>query len=115
MESFDDSSSPLATVVVFAAPDVMSTWGTRDSEVVMSTGSVVKNDERVDDRTSHAIAAAQLRGEAKAEGLSTRLVVWSVAEEIAGIGLEPDVDELARRYNAGETTVPSWMRQREAG
>ena len=81
----------------------------------MSTGSMVRNDERIDERTSHAIAAAQLRGEARAEGLSTRLVVWSVADELSRIGLEPDVDELARRYNAGETRVPSWMREREAG
>ena len=80
----------------------------------MSTGSVVKTDERLDGRTSHAIAAAQLRGEAKAEGLSTRLVVWSIAEEISDLGLEPDVDELSRRYNAGETRIPSWMREREA-
>ena len=80
----------------------------------MSTGSMVRNDERIDERTSHAIAAAQLRGEARAEGLSTRLVVWSVADELSRIGLVPDVDELARRYNAGETRVPSWMREREA-
>ncbi len=80
----------------------------------MSTGSLVKDDERIDDRTSHAIAAAQLRGEAKAEGLSTRLVVRSIADEIADLGLEPDVRELARRYNAGETKIPSWMREREA-
>jgi hypothetical protein len=81
----------------------------------MSTGSMVKNEQRIDERTSHAIAAAQLRGEARATGLSTRLVVWSVADELAGLGLEPDVDELARRYNAGDTRVPSWMREREAG
>lgn len=80
----------------------------------MSTGSMVKDDKRIDDRTSHAIAAAQLRGEAKAAGLSTRLVVWSVADELAGLGLEPDVSELTRRYHAGETRIPSWMRQREA-
>ena len=35
----------------------------------MSTGSMVKNEARIDERTSHAIAAAQLRGEAKAAGL----------------------------------------------
>ncbi len=80
----------------------------------MSTGSMVMNDKRIDDHTSHAIAAAQLRGEAKAEGLSTRLVVWSVAEELEGLGLEPDIREISRRYNAGETRIPSWMRQREA-
>ena len=79
----------------------------------MSTGSMVKSDERLDERTSHAVAAAQLRGEAKAEGLSTRLLVWSVADELANLGLEPDVDELARRYNAGETQIPSWMREGE--
>lgn len=81
----------------------------------MNTGSVVKDEARVDERTSHEIAAAQLRGEAKAAGLGNRLVVWSVAEELADLGLEPDVQELARRYNAGETRIPSWMRQREAG
>jgi hypothetical protein len=81
----------------------------------MSTGSVVKNAERIDDRTSHAIAAAQLRGEAKAEGLSTHMVVRTIAGEIADLGLEPDVRELARRYNAGDTKIPSWMREREAG
>lgn len=81
----------------------------------MSTGSMVKNNERVDHRTSHAIAAAQLRGEAKAAGRSTRIVVRSVATELACLGLEPDVDELARRYNAGDTRVPSWMLERPAG
>ena len=81
----------------------------------MSTGSMVKSGERIDDHASHAIAAAQLRGEAKAAGLRTQLVVWSVAEELAGLGFEPDLDELSRRYNAGETRVPSWMREREAG
>jgi hypothetical protein len=81
----------------------------------MSTGSMVKDDARIDEDTAHAIAAAQLRGEAKASGLDTRLVVWSVADELSHLGLEPDVDELARRYNAGETRIPSWMRQRAAG
>lgn len=81
----------------------------------MSTGSVVKDEHRVDARTSHAIAAAQLRGEARAAGLSTRLVVWSIAHELENLGFDPDVAELSRRYNAGETTVPSWMRNHEAG
>lgn len=80
----------------------------------MSTGSVVTNDERIDGRTARAIVAAQLRGEARAAGQSTRLVVKSVAAELADLGLEPDVRELARRYNAGETRIPSWMREREA-
>lgn len=80
----------------------------------MNTGSVVKDERRADGRTSHAIVAAQLRGEAKAAGLSTRLVVWSIAHELEDLGLEPDVDELSRRYNAGEPTIASWMRQRGA-
>ncbi len=80
----------------------------------MNTGSMIKDESRVDEDTSHEIAAAQLRGEAKAEGQSTRDMVSSVADELSGLGLEPDEKELARRYNAGDTRIPTWMREDEA-
>ncbi|OLP58827.1 hypothetical protein BJM39_02315 [Salmonella enterica subsp. enterica serovar Javiana] len=60
----------------------------------------------LDDETRHALVAAQLRGEEKAKGRDTDAVIASVAEEIRGLGLEPDQAELERRYAAIDPDLP---------
>jgi len=81
----------------------------------MSTGSIVQESaDEIDTDTSHAIAAAQLRGESRVESAEPRVVVRAIAEELEGIGLHPDVPELERRYEAGDPELPSFMRQDEA-
>ena len=50
--------------------------------------------------------AAQLRGEAKAAGQGPEAVVAAVAEELEGIGLEPDPAELHRRYEEIDPDLP---------
>lgn len=81
----------------------------------MTTGSIVlENAARIDERTSHAIAAAQLKGEARSRGRRPREVVRSVARELEHLGLRPNLPELARRYRAGETRLPDWL-ARESG
>jgi hypothetical protein len=78
----------------------------------MTTGSIVlESPEQIDERTSHAIAAAQLRGEARASRRDRRSVVRAIATELEDIGLRPNHPELARRYQVGETTLPSWVRE----
>ena len=82
----------------------------------MTSGLVVKERaDQIDARTSHAIVAAQLRGETRAAGRDTSTKVRAIAQELSAIDLEPDVEELARRYNASETKVPSWMLERAHG
>lgn len=81
----------------------------------MTNGSIVlESDEQIDSRTSHAIVAAQLRGESRVAGRSPRAVVHAIAEELQGLGLRPNLRELARRYQAGETKLPTWMRERDS-
>ncbi|MGG5261090.1 hypothetical protein [Phycicoccus avicenniae] len=78
----------------------------------MTTGSIVlESDEQIDDRTSHAIVAAQLRGEARAKGRDRRSMVRAIAAELQGLGLRPNHPELARRYDVGETKLPTWLRR----
>lgn len=67
----------------------------------MSHGNVIRLSpgERVDDPTSHAIVAAQLRGEASTDDdASPADVIDAVACAIEDLGLEPDRSELGRRY-----------------
>lgn len=81
----------------------------------MTNGSIVmESDDRIDTRTSHAIAAAQLRGEARVAGRGPRTVVRAIAVELEALGLRPNLSELARRYQAGETELPIWMRERDS-
>jgi hypothetical protein len=58
------------------------------------------------DEQRHEVVAAQLRGEAKAAGRGPDAVVAAVAEEIEGIGLEPNPAELHRRYEEIDPDVP---------
>jgi len=60
----------------------------------------------LDDETRHALVAAQLRGEEKAKGRDPEAVIAAVAEEIRGLGLEPDQQELERRYAAIDPDLP---------
>jgi hypothetical protein len=60
----------------------------------------------LDDETRHALVAAQLRGEEKAKGREPEAVIAAVAEEIRGLGLEPDQQELERRYAAIDPDLP---------
>jgi hypothetical protein len=60
----------------------------------------------LDDKTRHAVVAAQLRGEAKAEGQGPEAVMAAVAEELEELGLKPDEGELHRRYEESEVEVP---------
>ncbi|SDP41032.1 hypothetical protein SAMN04489867_2359 [Pedococcus dokdonensis] len=75
----------------------------------MTNGTVVKIQpgQRVGDRTSHRIVAAQLRGEARAPDTDTRSVVRAVAKEIEDLGLVPDVPELERRYGQPSIVAPA--------
>lgn len=58
------------------------------------------------DEQRHEVVAAQLRGEAKAAGRGPDAVVAAVAEELEGIGLEPNPAELHRRYEEIDPDVP---------
>jgi hypothetical protein len=60
----------------------------------------------LDEETRHAVVAAQLRGEHKAEGQGPEAVMAAVAEELEGLGLTPDEDELHRRYEEAQVEVP---------
>ena len=60
----------------------------------------------LDEQTRHALVAAQLRGEEKARGRDPEAVIAAVAEEIRALGLEPDHDELERRYAAIDPDLP---------
>ncbi|MEO5983337.1 MAG: hypothetical protein ABIQ13_13585 [Pedococcus sp.] len=76
----------------------------------MSVGSVVT--QEIDERTAHAVVAAQVRGENKVDAEDADAVVHSIATELEQIGLDPDVGELERRYHGGDTRVPESLRQR---
>lgn len=65
---------------------------------------VLDSRDRIDSSTSHAIAAAQLRGEARAPGRNPLQVVRAIAAELKGLGLRPNLRELARRYDVDEST-----------
>ena len=82
----------------------------QEVRIDMSMASVVI--EEIDEPTSHAVVAAQLRGEAKVEGDHPDLVVSAIATELEDLGLEPDRTELERRYQIGQTKVPESLRQR---
>lgn len=75
----------------------------------MTNRSIVLENS-IDSRTSHAIAAAQLRGETRASGRGPRAMVRAIAAELKGLGLRPDPEEIARRYQVGETRLPAWLR-----
>ena len=60
----------------------------------------------LDEETRHALVAAQLRAEEKAKGRDPEAVIAAVAEEIRGLGLEPDQQELERRYAAIDPDLP---------
>lgn len=64
------------------------------------------SEDELSDATRHEIVAAQLRGEAKAAGQGPEAVVASVAEELEGIGLEPNPAELHRRYEEIDPELP---------
>ena len=63
-------------------------------------------DDGLSEEQRHEVVAAQLRGEAKAEGQSADAVVASVAAELEEIGLEPDPSELHRRYEEIDPDIP---------
>ena len=65
----------------------------------MSNGTVVQlaPGQVLDEGSQHALVAAQLRGEARAERDGSP-VVDAVAREIEALGMEPDRTELRRRY-----------------
>jgi hypothetical protein len=58
------------------------------------------------DSKRHEVVAAQLRGEAKVAGQGAEAVVAAVAEELEGIGLEPNPAELHRRYEEIDPDLP---------
>ncbi len=76
----------------------------------MTTGSIVlDHPDDIDENTSHALAAAQLKGESRASGRHPKQVVRSIATEIERLGLRPNLPELVRRYRAGEARLPRWL------
>jgi hypothetical protein len=70
-------------------------------EVAQSSSEGELSDEK-----RHEVVAAQLRGEAKAPGQGAEAVVAAVAEELEGIGLEPNPAELHRRYEEIDPDIP---------
>ena len=70
-------------------------------EVVQSS-----SDDGLTDEQRHEVVAAQLRGEAKAQGQGGEAVVAAVAGELEEIGLEPDPSELHRRYEEIDPDLP---------
>lgn len=78
----------------------------------MSGESVVT--QEIDERTAHAVVAAQVRGESKVDAEDADAVVDSIATELEKIGLDPDVAELEKRYHGGDTRVPESLRQRNS-
>ena len=70
---------------------------------------VLESAEEIDSPTSHAIAAAQMRGEARVPGRNPREVVRAIAQELTGLGLRPNLRELARRYQVQAPKVSTWQ------
>jgi hypothetical protein len=72
----------------------------------MSRGTVVKLSpgDQLKPPMSHAVVAAQLRGEAAAESTGAA-VVDAIAEQIEGLGLVPDLAELHHRYADADERV----------
>jgi hypothetical protein len=67
------------------------------------------SEQELSEQKRHEVVAAQLRGEAKAEGRGPDAVVASVAAELESIGLEPDPAELHRRYEEIDPDVPELL------
>jgi hypothetical protein len=74
---------------------------TENFEVAQSSSEGGLSDEK-----RHEVVAAQLRGEAKAARQGPEAVVAAVAEELEGIGLEPNPAELHRRYEEIDPDLP---------
>lgn len=72
---------------------------------------VLDGADRIDSSTSHAIAAAQMRGEARVPGRNPLRVIRAIAVELKALGLRPNLRELARRYGVGESTPSAWLRE----
>jgi hypothetical protein len=64
------------------------------------------SEDELTDEQRHEVVAAQLRGEAKAEGQGPDAVVAAVAGELEDLGLEPDPSELHRRYEEIDPEIP---------
>lgn len=77
-------------------------------EVNISERSVVRLEsfEATGARTSREVVAAQPRGAAKVDPA----VVKPVAKELTALGLEPDLQELQRRYQGDDARVAALMR-----
>lgn len=75
----------------------------------MSNGTVVKlaPEETLDGTTSHAVVAAQLRGEARAQDEDDTTALDAVVHEIENLGLVADRPELRRRYDTAIRTAPA--------
>jgi hypothetical protein len=74
---------------------------TENFEVAQSS-----SEGELSDSKRHEVVAAQLRGEAKVAGQGAEAVVAAVAEELEGIGLEPNPAELHRRYEEIDPDLP---------
>ena len=73
------------------------------------------SEQELSEQKRHEVVAAQLRGEAKAEGRGPDAVVASVAAELESIGLEPDPAELHRRYEEIDPDVPELLETGDEG
>jgi len=80
----------------------------------MSHGSVVQLEpqDRLSPHTSHALVAAQLRGESRCRDSGPEAVVDAVAEEIEQLGLVPDREELNHRYGRPSGVSPTLLNLR---
>lgn len=76
---------------------------------------VLDSGDQIDTRTSHEIAAAQMRGEARVPGKNSAQVVRAIAAELKGLGLRPNLRELARRYGVGHSGSPTGLGEAGAG
>lgn len=76
---------------------------------------VLDSGDQIDTRTSHEIAAAQMRGEARVPGKDSGQVVRAIAAELKGLGLRPNLRELARRYGMGDPGASALLREAGPG
>ena len=67
---------------------------------------VLDSGDQIDTRTSHEIAAAQMRGEARVPGKNSAQVVRAIAAELKGLG---------RRYGVGHSGSPTGLGEAGAG